>query len=285
MIPSDRFRILVVDDDRAAASSLREMMKNVHRPYELHFVGDGVEALDFLHCRGAYADGQRPNLILLDMNMPRLGGLETLSAIKSDPELCVIPVIILSSSNSPDDVRKSYQAHANCYVQKPASLERSEKLVQAVGAFWMDFALLPDCDGPTSQHRHSIDSKRDTATLDPLEAAETHDGKKIASVSGEARSQPMRIADSPTKETATPRRPGCEEHNRLLDEFGAAVQELLKLHEGQFLAIVEGDTECHRFDILIHMANEKKQLAKYAYLRHVEAHGCSNFNALNQART
>jgi hypothetical protein len=70
-------------------------------------------------------------------------------------------------------------------------------------------------------------------------------------------------------------KPGCEEHNRLLDEFGVAVRELLSLHEQQFLAIVEGDAECSRFDLLIHMANEQKQLTKYAYLRHVEAHGCS----------
>ena len=95
----------------------------------------------------------------------------------------------------------------------------------------------------------------------------------------------MSIDDSPTKETVALERSGCEEHKRLLDGFGAAVQELLRLHENQFLAIVEGDTECHRFDILIHMANEKKQLAKYAYLRHVEAHGCSDINAIKQART
>ncbi len=68
----------------------------------------------------------------------------------------------------------------------------------------------------------------------------------------------------------------CEEQRHLLDEFGAAVQELLLLHEHQFLAIVQGDTECNRFDLLIHMASEKKAHAKYAYLRHVESHGCSN---------
>lgn len=67
---------------------------------------------------------------------------------------------------------------------------------------------------------------------------------------------------------------GCEEHNRLLDEFGKAVQELLQVHEQQYQAILSGDIESHRFDLLIHVANEKKQLAKYAYLRHVEAHGC-----------
>lgn len=75
------------------------------------------------------------------------------------------------------------------------------------------------------------------------------------------------------------RKSGCEEHDRLLSEFGAAVRELLDLHQQQFQAIVEGDAESSRFDVLIHMANEKKQWAKYAYLRHVDAHGCSDHDA------
>src|SRR5580658_1385312 len=107
------FRILVVDDDPASATLLREVMKNLQQRSELHFVCDGDEALDFLHRRGAHLGAPRPNLILLDMNMPRVGGLEALSAIKGDPELRVIPVIMLSASNSPRDVHQSYEAHAN----------------------------------------------------------------------------------------------------------------------------------------------------------------------------
>ncbi|HEY1756767.1 MAG TPA: hypothetical protein VGG72_15435 [Bryobacteraceae bacterium] len=91
----------------------------------------------------------------------------------------------------------------------------------------------------------------------------------------------MRIDDLSEKSPETvSRKSGCEEHDRLLIEFGVAVQALLELHEQQFLAVVEGDSECSRFDVLIHMANERKQLAKYAYLRHVDAHGCSNHDAL-----
>ena len=91
----------------------------------------------------------------------------------------------------------------------------------------------------------------------------------------------MRSNDSPENDTgASCRKSGCEEHDRLLTEFGAAVRELLDLHEQQFLAIVDGDTESSRFDVLIHMVNEKKQLAKYAYLRHVDAHGCSNHDGV-----
>jgi CheY-like chemotaxis protein len=137
------FRIFVVDDDAGWITLLRVQMRNLHHPYELHFVPDGADALDFLHRRGAYFAAPRPDLILLDVNMPGLGGLETLSAIKSDPELCVIPVIMLSSVTKPEEVRKSYQAHANSYVQKPADLGGSAKLVHAVEAFWMDFAQRP----------------------------------------------------------------------------------------------------------------------------------------------
>jgi hypothetical protein len=86
----------------------------------------------------------------------------------------------------------------------------------------------------------------------------------------------MEIYNTPRKRaTGGSRMPGCEEHNLLLEIFGAAVHEILKLHEAQFQAIVDCDDECYRFDVLIHMANEKKQLAKYAYLRHVLEHGCS----------
>ena len=74
---------------------------------------------------------------------------------------------------------------------------------------------------------------------------------------------------------------GCEDYRKLLDEFGVAVKELLQLHQEQFNAIIAGDPESHRFDLLIHMANEKKQEAKYAYMHHVEAHGCSDFNVFN----
>jgi two-component system, chemotaxis family, response regulator Rcp1 len=235
------FHILVVDDDRAGATMLRPVMKNLQGRYELHFVWDGVEAIDFLRRDGVHRDAPRPNLVLLDINMPRLGGLETLSAIKSDPDLCVIPVIMLSTSNTPDDVRESYQAHANCFVQKPIDLERSVKLLQAIEAFWMEFVLLP-------------------ATAKVLT------GTSIAQQSAEARSQAMRSTETAAE---------CGEHIRLMNEFGVAVRELLVLHEQQFLAIVEGDAECSRFDLLIHMANEQKQLTKYAFLRHVEAHGCS----------
>ncbi len=277
------FHILVVNDDPAAAGVLREVMKNLQHLHELHFVLDGSDALDFLHRTGGYRDVPFPDLILLDVNMPRLGGLDTLSAIKNDPQLRVIPVIMLSTSRSPNDVRKSYMAHANGYVQKPTSLDSTVKLVEAIESFWMNFALFPTREERPQQLRQQDDSKGGTPGSSALASTPAHTGKPIAPGSVEA-SSTMRNDRSSGTAVISARKSGCEEHNRLLDEFGMAVRELIDLHEQQFVAIVEDDAECHRFDLLIHMANEKKQLAKYGYLRHVEEHGCSNFDAFNNVR-
>jgi chemotaxis family two-component system response regulator Rcp1 len=218
--------------------------------------------------------------------MPRLGGLETLSAIKTDPELYVIPVIMLSSAKSPDEVRDSYQGHANCYVEKPADLEQSVKFIQALEAFWMDFALLPACNEQSLGSRQIIDPNTGTSRIDLPRSGTLPFGPAIACPSAEVSGRGTRIDDSLMNPSETPSEShGCDEHKRLLDAFGTTVRELLSLHEQQFQSIVDGDSECHRFDVLIHMANEQKQMAKYAYLRHVEAHGCSNNDAVKQAGT
>lgn len=271
------FHILAVDDDPATGYLLKRLMRDDARPHELYVVEDGLEALNFLNKRGSYKDSPRPNLVLLDVEMPRLNGLETLAVIKNDPELRSIPVIMLSNSARPDYVRRSYEAHANCYVLKPTDLERSAKLIEAVGSFWIDFALEPPSD---PLWRSSLDSSGNVGqwTL--------HTGLAIAQSLNEARSQTMtmKIDDLSQGTSLTPASRGCEEHKRLLDAFGSAVQELLQLHEQQFRAIVEGDSECNRFDLLIHMANEEKQVAKYAYLRHVESHGCSKGDVADKIR-
>jgi CheY-like chemotaxis protein len=187
----------------------------------------------------------------MDINIPRLSGPEVLNIIKSDPELRAIPAIVFSSSIAPSDVRRSYQAHANSYVQKPTSLENLTRLVRAIEAFWIDFAVPPPHNSNT--------------------------GRVIADKKVEAIRQPLgRCEPAAAKRVLVSDKNGCEEHRRLLDAFGAAVHELLKLLEDQFLAIAEGDCESNRFDLLIHMANEKKQSAKYAYIRHVESHNCAN---------
>jgi hypothetical protein len=117
--------------------------------------------------------------------------------------------------------------------------------------------------------------------------SEVASGPPIANEPGEVKSRRTTdIEEVPLRRAAIGSHgSGCEEYNHLRDEFGRAVEDLLRLHEEQLTAIVEGDTESNRFDLLIHMANEKKQEAKYAYLRHVESHGCSNFDAINKTGT
>lgn len=256
------FRILVVDDSPVDAALLMEGLKGVIRECQVDWVDDGAAALEFLRRRGAHAGAHRPQLILLDINMPRVTGLEALDAIKSDPDLRLIPVIVLSASPWPEDVRRSYSAHANSYVQKPTSLEGLELLIRAIEIFWMRVAILPE---------------------DTVEPGGRHAGAPIARDMREAKShamksnEPVSAADGPV-----PMGVGCVENRKLLDEFGAAVHDLLKLHEDQFQAIIQGDSDSSRFDLLIHMANEKKQLAKYAYIRHVESHGCATYHAVEQ---
>jgi len=193
--------------------------------------------------------------------MPRLGGLETLSAIKADPELRLIPVIMLSTSASPDDIRQSYLSHANGYVRKPMDLERSEKLIRAVEAFWIEFALFPQMDERTKSLWNF-----------PQNA---YTGARIANEKLEAKSRTAQFEDSEPETEASADVPVCMERQTLMDDLGEAVQDLIGLHQHQFLAIQAGDDDCHRFDLLIHVANEKKQAMKYACLRHDEEHGCS----------
>ena len=137
------FRLLVVDDNPTIVSLLRETMKGLKQRHIIYDVDDGVAALDFLSRRGPYSNARRPDLILLSMNMEHVSGLDVLCRIKADPELRNIPAIILSSSVNPVDVRKAYDAQANCYLQKPSDLEGTWLLVQAIKALWMDFAVMP----------------------------------------------------------------------------------------------------------------------------------------------
>lgn len=248
------FRLLVVEDNPADVYLLKDTFRVFSQPYQVDWAKDGVEALNILFRRGPHEKALRPDLILMDINMPGLSGLEVLRTIKSDPDLMVVPVVMFSASAWPEEVQQSYRAHANCYVQKPTNLDEYSRFVRAIESFWIEFAMLP---GP-SRAGYSWEASSETlSTMDGSVANE-------ALASGKA---------------------GCEEHNRLLDEFGAAVREILRLHQEQFRAIAGGDTESNRFDLLIHMANEKKQLAKYAYIRHLESHSCSNIDAINKTRT
>ena len=137
------FRILIVDDNLADAELITILMKNVQHSHEEYVVQDATQAVDFLHQRGKYAKAPRPNLILLDINMPGMSGLELLSRVKQDLDINTIPVIMLSTTNSPEEVRRCYQLHANAFVQKATDLDAAQRLIQSIQGFWMDFAVLP----------------------------------------------------------------------------------------------------------------------------------------------
>jgi two-component system, chemotaxis family, response regulator Rcp1 len=114
--------ILLVDDNRGDARLLREVLSEINKTVRLHVVTDGLEAMAYLNYQGPYLDAPRPALILLDLSMPKMGGLEVLVQVKADPRLRAIPIVVLTSSNSERDIVQSYQLMANCYLTKPGEL-------------------------------------------------------------------------------------------------------------------------------------------------------------------
>lgn len=136
-------QILVVDDDDADALMISEALEGGETQANVDRVADGREALDFLRREGAYALASRPDLILLDLNMPRMDGRETLAAIKSDDGLKAIPVVILTTSGATPDIVASYQHRANAYVTKPFGLDDFESTVRQINQFYREVATLP----------------------------------------------------------------------------------------------------------------------------------------------
>ncbi len=129
--------ILLVDDDPGDVLLTRKALANGKIYNKLHVAEDGIEAMSFLRREGKFADAPRPELILLDLNMPRKDGRETLAEIKADDEFKGIPVVILTTSNADQDVAKSYNLQASCYITKPVDLEQFTKVVQSIKHFWL----------------------------------------------------------------------------------------------------------------------------------------------------
>ncbi len=136
-------RILHAEDNPGDAQLTRLALEESGTPVDLHHVPDGEEALRFLHREGEYRDAPRPDIVLLDLNMPRLSGTEALTQIKEDPELRAIPVLVLTTSIAPTDVSRSYELHVNSYLRKPLSYGALVDLMQRVEQFWLGAAVLP----------------------------------------------------------------------------------------------------------------------------------------------
>lgn len=135
--------ILLVEDNPGDVRLTREALKDAKVLNNLSVVGDGEEALNFLHRRGKYASAPRPDLILLDLNLPRKDGREVLEEIKKDDSLMVIPVVVLTTSKAEEDVIRSYKLHANCYIPKPVDFNRFMEVIRQLENFWLAVVRLP----------------------------------------------------------------------------------------------------------------------------------------------
>ncbi|WP_042371538.1 response regulator [Streptacidiphilus neutrinimicus] len=135
--------VLLVEDDPGDELMTREAFEDNKIRNNLHVVRDGEEALDFLYRRGAHTDAVRPDLILLDLNLPKYDGREVLQTIKSDPELAHIPIVVLTTSAAEEDVLRSYKLHANAYVTKPVGLDEFMQAVRQIDEFFVTVVKLP----------------------------------------------------------------------------------------------------------------------------------------------
>jgi two-component system, chemotaxis family, response regulator Rcp1 len=135
--------VLLVEDNPGDVRLTREALKEGKVWNNLSHVPDGVEALAFLRRQGRYADAPRPDVILLDLNLPKKDGREVLEEVKSDPDLRSIPVVVLTSSEAERDIARAYALHANCYITKPVDLDQFITVVQSIENFWFSVVKLP----------------------------------------------------------------------------------------------------------------------------------------------
>jgi CheY-like chemotaxis protein len=135
--------VLLVEDNPADVRLTEETLKESKVKINLNVAIDGQEATDFLHKNGRFTDAPRPDVILLDLNLPKKDGRQVLKEIKEDPKLKCIPIVIITSSKAEEDVVKTYDLHANCYVVKPINLEQFSKIVRTIEEFWFKIVKLP----------------------------------------------------------------------------------------------------------------------------------------------
>ncbi len=135
--------ILLVEDNPGDVRLAQEALKDSKVRNNMYIVGDGVEAMEFLRHQGKYSNSPRPDLILLDLNLPRKSGREVLAEVKSDKSLKRIPVVVLTVSRDEQDILKAYDLHANCFITKPLDFEQFIKITQMIEEFWLTIVKLP----------------------------------------------------------------------------------------------------------------------------------------------
>ena len=135
--------VLVADDNPTDIMIMREAFATTKVRMTIHAVSDGVEALEFLRRMGPYAQAPRPDLLLLDLNMPRKNGHEVLAEVKSDESLRTIPVVMLTTSQNEDDIAKAYESNVNCYIRKPVDFDKFTSVVNNIEQFWFTIVSLP----------------------------------------------------------------------------------------------------------------------------------------------
>lgn len=140
---SKRIQVLLVEDSRADARLILEVLKEEKIDVDIDVVRDGVEAMSYLNRTGEYENATMPDLVLLDLNMPKKDGREVLAEIKSSQKLNAIPVVILTTSQSEEDILKSYKLQASCYVTKPIDLEQFTKIIKSIDGFWFSAVRYP----------------------------------------------------------------------------------------------------------------------------------------------
>ena len=140
---STPIEVLLVEDDPGDVLMTQEAFEEHKVRNRLHVVNDGVDAVAFLRREGEYAGAPRPDLVLLDLNLPRRDGREVLAEIKNDPDLCHIPVVVLTTSQADEDIVRSYQLHANAYVTKPVDFDRFISVIRQIDEFFVSVVKLP----------------------------------------------------------------------------------------------------------------------------------------------
>jgi CheY-like chemotaxis protein len=143
MRPSD---VLLVEDNPSDVYLTQVAFRRSRTESEIHVVEDGIQAMAFLRQELPYANAPRPDLVLLDLNLPRKDGYKVLEEMKADPDLRRIPVIVLTTSTAEADISRCYESHANCYISKPVDFDEFERVIQEIESFWFQCATLPRRD-------------------------------------------------------------------------------------------------------------------------------------------